>query len=80
MGSNVVGWAYAKKMPERNLPNWLVRAVSLFDPVTRSVTFELGIRRDCDSSKAKRMLDWSPRSNRESVCATADSMLELGLV
>lgn len=72
--------AYAKKMPARRLPNWLVRTGALFDPVTRSVLFELGVRRDCDASHARQVLGFAPRSNREAITATADSLIAQGLL
>jgi len=71
---------YAKNLPAMKLPNWAVRLASLFDPVTRSVVFELGISRECDSSKAKKILGWQPRNNREAIVATADTLIALGLV
>ena len=71
---------YARKIPTRGLPSWLVRTISLFDSVTRSVTFELDVRRDVTSDKARRMLGWSPRSNEEAIKATADSVVALGIV
>ena len=70
----------AAKMPRRRLPDWLVRLAALFDPVTGGVTFELGVRRDCDSSRARELLGFAPRSNREAIIATADSLLAQGLV
>ncbi|HYP15860.1 MAG TPA: hypothetical protein VEQ65_01505, partial [Opitutus sp.] len=72
--------AYAKKMPRRRLPNWLVRAGALFDPVTRSVIFELGIRRDCDARRVREVFGHTLRSNREAIVATADSLRAHGLV
>ncbi len=71
---------YANKMPKLRLPNWAVRAAALFDPVTRGVTFELGVRRDCDTSQARKILGFAPRSNREAIVATADSLLAQQLV
>ena len=55
---------YANKLPTRRLPNWAVRAVALFDPVTRGVTFELGVRRDCDTSLARAVLGFAPLESR----------------
>lgn len=71
---------YANKIPSRNLPNWLMRLVSFFDPVVKGVTFELGIRRECDTSKAKTLLGWQPRDNHTAIKATADSLIAQGLV
>jgi hypothetical protein len=32
------------------------------------------------SAKARRMLGWSPRSNEESIVASAESLVRLGLL
>jgi nucleoside-diphosphate-sugar epimerase len=70
----------AKKVPTRELPNWLVRLVAMGDPALRSVTPELGKKKSSSNAKARRMLGWSPRSNEESIVATAESLLRLGLL
>jgi dihydroflavonol-4-reductase len=41
---------------------------------------QIGIRRDTTSDKAKRLLDWHPRSTQEAIIATAQSLIDLGLV
>ncbi len=68
------------RIPRRALPHFLVRAASLFDPVTRAVVFELGIRRECDTSRARKLLGFAPRSVADAVRATADSLIAQGLV
>jgi len=65
----------ANKIPRRRLPNWLMRMSALFDPVIRSVTFELGVKRDVDSSKLRDVLGVELRSNRDAITATADSLI-----
>ncbi len=70
----------AKKVPTRELPNWVVRLVALTDAEIRSVTPELGKKKSCTNAKAKRMLGWAPRSNEECVVATAESLVRLGLL
>ena len=70
----------AKKIPRRELPNVLVRLAAVFDGALRQLTPELGVRKRATNEKARRMLGWSPRTDRESVVATADSLLALGLV
>lgn len=72
--------AYARRMPERALPDWLMRLVGLFDPVMRGVMFELGQERPCDASKARERLGWAPRSAADAVRAAGASLIELGLV
>ena len=72
--------ARAAKIPRRRFPNWVVRAASLVDPVTRAVVFELGIRRECDTTQARQVLGFTPRPVAEAVRATADSLIAQGVV
>jgi hypothetical protein len=36
--------------------------------------------KNVSSKKAQRMLGWQPRSNEESILASAESLLQLGLI
>ena len=72
--------ASAKRVPTRQLPNWLVRMAALFDPAVKQILPELGKRKNATNAKAKSVLGWAPRSNEESVLATAESLLRLGLL
>jgi len=51
----------AKKVPTRQLPDWLVRLVGLFDGEVRGQLFELGKVRRLSSAKAEQQLGWSCR-------------------
>jgi nucleoside-diphosphate-sugar epimerase len=70
----------ARKIPKRRLPSPLVRLASRFDGSLRQLTPELGVRRRATNEKARRVLGWAPRSDREAAVATAESLIELGLV
>jgi len=70
----------AKKIPRRELPNALVRLVAVFDGALRQLTPELGLRKRATNEKARTALGWAPRSDREAVVASAESLLALGLV
>jgi len=72
--------AEAARVPTRELPNWLVRIVALFDPAAKQLLPELGKRRNASNAKARALLGWAPRSSEESVVATARSMIDLGLL
>jgi len=72
--------AAAKRVPTRVLPNWLVRLASLRDPAVKQILPELGKVKNATSEKARRMLGWAPRSNEESIVATAESLMRLGLL
>ncbi len=72
--------AAAKKVPTRQLPNWMVRLASMRDPAVKLILPELGKRKEGTSEKARRMLGWAPRSNEEAIVATAESLVRLGLL
>ena len=72
--------AAAKRVPQRQLPNWLVRVVSLFDPAVKQILPELGKTKNATNAKAKRVLGWQPRSNDDAIAATGESLVRLGLV
>jgi nucleoside-diphosphate-sugar epimerase len=72
--------ARAKKIPKRDLPSPLVRLASVFDAPLRQLTPELGVRKRATNEKARRLLGWTPRSDRDAVVATAESLLALELV
>lgn len=70
----------AKRVPTRQIPNWLVRLSALRDPAIRQITPELGKHKNATNAKARRLLAWSPRSNEEAIVATAESLVRLGLL
>jgi nucleoside-diphosphate-sugar epimerase len=72
--------ASAKRVPTRQLPNWLVRIAAMRDPALKQILPELGKIKNATNEKAKRMLGWAPRSNEESIVATAESLVRLGLL
>jgi nucleoside-diphosphate-sugar epimerase len=72
--------ASAKRVPTRQLPNWLMRLVALRDPAAKLILPELGKRKNATNEKARRVLGWVPRSNEESLVATAESLVRLGLL
>jgi nucleoside-diphosphate-sugar epimerase len=72
--------AAARRVPIRELPNWLLRAASLLDPRVKQILPELGTTKNATNEKARRVLGWSPRSNEESIVATAESLVRLGLL
>jgi nucleoside-diphosphate-sugar epimerase len=70
----------AKRVPTRQLPNWLVKLAALKDPAVKQIIPELGKWKNATSEKAQRVMGWSPRSREDSVVATAESMMRLGLL
>jgi len=72
--------ASAKRVPTRQLPNWMVRLAALRDPAVKLILPELGKKKNATNEKARRLLGWEPRSNEEAIAATAESLVRLGLV
>jgi len=70
----------ARRVPTRELPNWLVRLASLREPAVKLITPELGKRKNGTTEKARRLLGWAPRSREEAIVATAESLVRLGLL
>ncbi|MDG3441715.1 SDR family oxidoreductase [Nitrospirillum amazonense] len=72
--------AAAAKVPTRVLPNWLVRLISLKNPVMKGAVTLLGVNLNATSEKAIRLLGWAPRPAEEAIVATAESLIRLGLL
>lgn len=72
--------AAAKRVPTRELPNFVVRLATLLDSAVKQIIPELGIAKNATNEKARRVLGWTPRSNEDSVVATAESLVRLGLL
>jgi nucleoside-diphosphate-sugar epimerase len=72
--------AAARRVPTREIPDWLVRALALFVHDMKAVTPELGKQKNISNQKAKRLLGWNARMNEEAILATGQSLLQLGMV
>lgn len=72
--------ASASRLPTRELPNFLVRLAALRNPMVKLILPELGKKKNGTNAKALRLLGWTPRTTEQSVIATAESLLALGLV
>lgn len=71
--------AAGRRVPTRQLPDWVVRAAALVSPTVKEASLELGKRKNATSTKAQQLLGWSPRSSEEAIAATAESLLRLGI-
>ena len=70
----------ARRVPTRELPNWLVRLAAMRDPAIKQIIPELGKVRNATGEKATRLLGWTPRSREDAIVATAESLVRLGLL
>ena len=71
---------WGRKVPTRQLPNWVVRLAAMRDPAVKQVLPELGKIKNATNEKARRVLGWKPRSNEECIVAAAESLVRLGLL
>jgi dihydroflavonol-4-reductase len=66
----------AAKVPSRQLPDVVVRALALTSAQMRQLAPQLGKRRASSNAKARDVLGWRPRPNEEVILATAKSLIE----
>lgn len=70
----------AKRVPQRNLPDWLVRIFGMFDAEVKMVLPELGRERICDASHARERLGWTMRPVEDTIADAGRSLVARGLV
>jgi len=70
----------ADRVSTRVLPNVIVRSMALTNPAMKGMVPLLGVSLDASGEKAKRLLGWAPRSREDAIVATAESLLQLGLI
>ena len=70
----------AKRVPTMQIPDFMVRMAAKRDAAVASILPELGKHKNGANEKARRLLNWTPRSNEECVVATAESLIKLGLL
>lgn len=70
----------ARKVPTRELPNWVVRFASRFDRNLRPLVPLLDSTRRATSAKAQRLLGWRSRPPEDAIVATAESLIKFAVV
>lgn len=71
---------YAKNIPAKTIPNVVVKTVALANPQLRMIASIVGKYAGTSNEKAKDLLGWNPRSAKTAIIATAQSMIDLGIV
>jgi dihydroflavonol-4-reductase len=66
----------ANKVPKRTIPDFLVRALGIFQPSVRSVSNQLGQRVELSNEKARTLLGWQPRPVEETIVECARSLID----
>lgn len=72
--------AYAKEIPTHVIPTAALQVAAKFNPMLKMVASVAGTYAQTSNEKAKRLLGWQPRSAKEAIIATAQSMIDLGIV
>jgi nucleoside-diphosphate-sugar epimerase len=65
----------AKRVPTLQLPDWLVRIAAIGVPAVRQILPELGKVKNASNAKAKRVLNWAPRSSEDAILAAGESLV-----
>lgn len=70
----------AKRVPKSQIPDFVVRLAAMRDEAVKQILPELGKYKNGTNAKAVRVLGWQPRSREDACVATAQSLIELGLL
>jgi dihydroflavonol-4-reductase len=68
------------RISTRPLPAWIIRVAARFSGEARLALDMLDIQHDVTTEKATRELGWTPRTLRQSVIDTAESLISAGVV
>ena len=71
---------FSKKVTTKVLPDWLVKILAIFKPELKQVASQLGKVKVLSNEKAKKVLDWQPRSKESIITETANSLINFGIV
>jgi len=69
-----------KKSPTKEMPNFLVKIMSLFVGELKGLLSSLNRKGDIDKTKAKSFFNWDYISTEQSVTETAQQLQDMGLV
>ena len=72
--------ADARKVPTRQLPNFMIKLIAIFDPSARSIVPSLGKIVEMDNSRTRKALAMDFIPVTESAPAMAQSLVDSGLV
>ncbi len=70
----------ARRVPNREMPDWIVRSLAPFVPDMKAISHELGNKKSASNEKAKRVLGWMPRTNEEAIVASGERLARLGML
>ena len=72
--------AYDSKIPKRNVPDWALKLMAVFQPIYRQTVTELGRTRKASNAKATRVLGVKFRTAKEALTSSIQSLIDLKVV
>ena len=72
--------AHAAHLPSGEVPDWMVQAMAPFSARSRMIVHELNRDLSVSAAKAQRVLNWKPRPDEDCISATAQSLIDHGLI
>ncbi len=79
--ANILRAAYPnRKVTMQTVPDWLIRILARLGGPTRQIINDIGNEKHYDPSKSEKLLGRKFLSPRESILATAESVIKLGMV
>jgi nucleoside-diphosphate-sugar epimerase len=70
----------ARKAPTRQMPDWMVNVLALFNPEVRGIKTEIGKVRHVDAGHAMSRLGWKMRPVEDTIADCGLSLIEHGVV
>lgn len=71
---------YVSRLPSGEVPDEVVRAMAESDPHARTIVHELNRDLSVSAAKARHVLNWRSRLEEEAIRASAQSLIDLGLI
>ena len=71
---------YEKKVPKKELPNFMVKLISYFDSSAKTMIPDLGITMQTDTTYAEELLGLKFKGAKDCISENAKSVVRLGLV
>jgi len=71
---------YARKLPKKELPNFLVKLISYIDSSAKTMIPDLGIMMQTDPTYAEKLLGFEFKAAKDCMAENAKSVVRLGLV
>ncbi len=71
---------YAKKLPKKELPNFMVKLISYIDSSAKTMIPDLGIMMKTDPTYAEKLLGFEFKAAKDCMAENAKSVVRLGLV